>query len=255
MLDSTVESVNSALKRARAGLQRRLPPAAEREPAPAAGSPAEEAIVAEVRQRLRVRRSRRARGPADRRRLHVDAADAARVRGPRGRGRASAPASSARAGGSTSCRRAPTVSRRSAPTCAAPDGIRHGTGLVVLDARAATGSARMTRFEDSVLPVVRAAAIAPELIVPPLPGRAVADDREHGLAVALHERRPDPLDVSQLGERARPQRGDGLQRAVVGDRVGRLAVAGAHPPLAQRLEQPGVGRVSGAASRARERLP
>jgi RNA polymerase sigma-70 factor (TIGR02960 family) len=46
MLDSTVESVNSALKRARASLQRRWPPAADREPPPAAGSPAEEAIVA-----------------------------------------------------------------------------------------------------------------------------------------------------------------------------------------------------------------
>ena len=46
MLDSTVESVNSALKRARAGLQRRRPPAAEREPPPAADSPAEQAMVA-----------------------------------------------------------------------------------------------------------------------------------------------------------------------------------------------------------------
>ncbi len=46
MLDTTVESVNSALKRARASLQRRLPPTAGREPPPAAGSPAEEAIVA-----------------------------------------------------------------------------------------------------------------------------------------------------------------------------------------------------------------
>ena len=46
MLDSTVESVNSALKRARASLQRRLPPIGEREPAPAAGSPAEQALVA-----------------------------------------------------------------------------------------------------------------------------------------------------------------------------------------------------------------
>jgi RNA polymerase sigma-70 factor (TIGR02960 family) len=44
MLDATVESVNSALKRARAGLERRR--AAEREPPPAAGSRAEEAIVA-----------------------------------------------------------------------------------------------------------------------------------------------------------------------------------------------------------------
>jgi RNA polymerase sigma-70 factor (TIGR02960 family) len=44
MLDSTVESVNSALKRARAALQPRR--AAGREPAPAADSPAEHAIVA-----------------------------------------------------------------------------------------------------------------------------------------------------------------------------------------------------------------
>jgi SnoaL-like domain len=41
----TVESVTSALKRARAGLQRRLPPGGG-QPPPAAGSPAEEAIVA-----------------------------------------------------------------------------------------------------------------------------------------------------------------------------------------------------------------
>jgi RNA polymerase sigma-70 factor (TIGR02960 family) len=46
MLDSTVESVNSALKRARAGLQRRLPPTGERDPPPAPDSPAEQALVA-----------------------------------------------------------------------------------------------------------------------------------------------------------------------------------------------------------------
>jgi RNA polymerase sigma-70 factor (TIGR02960 family) len=46
MLDSTVESVNSALKRARASLQRRWPPAAGREPPPALNSPSEDAIVA-----------------------------------------------------------------------------------------------------------------------------------------------------------------------------------------------------------------
>jgi RNA polymerase sigma-70 factor (TIGR02960 family) len=44
MLDSTVESVNSALKRARASLERRLP--ASREPPPVAGSPAEDALAA-----------------------------------------------------------------------------------------------------------------------------------------------------------------------------------------------------------------
>jgi RNA polymerase sigma-70 factor (ECF subfamily) len=45
MLDSTVESVNSALKRARASLQRRQPPTGDRQPPPASGSPAEDAIV------------------------------------------------------------------------------------------------------------------------------------------------------------------------------------------------------------------
>ena len=45
MLDATVESVTSALKRARAGVARRLPPA-DREPPPAPGSSAEDAVVA-----------------------------------------------------------------------------------------------------------------------------------------------------------------------------------------------------------------
>ena len=46
MLDSTVESVTSALKRARAGMQLKLPWGGERLPAPACDSPSEEAIVA-----------------------------------------------------------------------------------------------------------------------------------------------------------------------------------------------------------------
>jgi RNA polymerase sigma-70 factor (TIGR02960 family) len=46
MLDSTVESVNSALKRARASLLRRRPPAGHRQPPPASDSPAEKAILA-----------------------------------------------------------------------------------------------------------------------------------------------------------------------------------------------------------------
>jgi RNA polymerase sigma-70 factor (ECF subfamily) len=46
MLDSTVESVTSALKRARASLQRQQPPGAGREPPPASGSPPEDALVA-----------------------------------------------------------------------------------------------------------------------------------------------------------------------------------------------------------------
>jgi len=47
MLDSTIDSVNSLLKRARASLQRRLSKGADREAAPAPDSPSERATVAE----------------------------------------------------------------------------------------------------------------------------------------------------------------------------------------------------------------
>jgi RNA polymerase sigma-70 factor (ECF subfamily) len=47
MLDSTIDSVNSLLKRARASLQRRLSTSADREPAPAPDSPSEQTTVAE----------------------------------------------------------------------------------------------------------------------------------------------------------------------------------------------------------------
>ncbi len=47
MLDSTVESVNSALKRARASLEHRWPAGTDREPPPSPGSPSEDTIVAE----------------------------------------------------------------------------------------------------------------------------------------------------------------------------------------------------------------
>ncbi|MGH2883053.1 MAG: RNA polymerase subunit sigma-70, partial [Solirubrobacteraceae bacterium] len=46
MLDTSLESVNSALKRARAGLQRQPSSAAAREPSPSAESPSEGAILA-----------------------------------------------------------------------------------------------------------------------------------------------------------------------------------------------------------------
>jgi RNA polymerase sigma-70 factor (TIGR02960 family) len=47
MLDSTIDSVNSLLKRARSSLPRRLSTSAHREPAPAPDSPSEQATVAE----------------------------------------------------------------------------------------------------------------------------------------------------------------------------------------------------------------
>jgi RNA polymerase sigma-70 factor (TIGR02960 family) len=46
MLDSTVESVNGALKRAHGSLERRRLATADRQPPPASGSPSEDAIVA-----------------------------------------------------------------------------------------------------------------------------------------------------------------------------------------------------------------
>jgi hypothetical protein len=46
MLDSSVDSVKSSLKRARASLQRQLAQAADRQPPPSSGSPSEDAIVA-----------------------------------------------------------------------------------------------------------------------------------------------------------------------------------------------------------------
>jgi RNA polymerase sigma-70 factor (TIGR02960 family) len=46
MLDTTLESVNSALKRARAGVARRQPPAGEREPAPVPDSASEQVLTA-----------------------------------------------------------------------------------------------------------------------------------------------------------------------------------------------------------------
>ena len=104
-----------------------------------------------VRPRLRGRGRRRAGRPADRRRLRRPcrrSPSSTRAATP---WPASSPASSARAGGSTSCRRGPTASRRSGPTCAPPTGIRHGGGLFVLTLAGDRISA-FTRFDAGVLP-------------------------------------------------------------------------------------------------------
>ncbi len=150
MLDSTVESVNSALKRARASLQRQQPPDAGREPAPAAGSPSEEAIVAKFV---------RAWESADLGALVAMLTDDVFISMPpmpfgyEGRDVVARFCASLFGAG----RRfdlVPTRANRQPAFGAylrAPDGIRHGTGLYVLTL---TGDriCAMTRFEKTVLP-------------------------------------------------------------------------------------------------------
>jgi len=150
MLDSTVESVNSALKRARASLQGRQPPAADREPAPACGSPAEDAIVAKFV---------RAWESADLGALVALLTDDVFISMPpmpfgyEGRDVVARFCASLFGAG----RRfdlVPTRANRQPAFGAylrAPDGIRHGTGLYVLTL---TGDriCAMTRFEKTVLP-------------------------------------------------------------------------------------------------------
>ena len=161
MLDATVESVTSALKRARASLDRRRPSTATASAPPRAplvgrgGAPAHE-----VRPRLRGGRPRRGGRAADRRRLHLDAADALRVP-------AAAPPSPTSAGGSS----APVVASTWSPTRANGQpayGVylrgrtarSQGVGLYVLTVAGDRISA-MVRFEAPRAPVVRPAASLP----------------------------------------------------------------------------------------------
>jgi RNA polymerase sigma-70 factor (TIGR02960 family) len=146
MLDSTVESVNSALKRARASLQRRRSPAADREPPPAS----EDAIVAKFV---------RAWESADLDALVALLTDDVFVSMPplpfeyEGRDLVSRFCASLFGAG----RRFDLVRTRANGQPAfgaylrAPTGIRHGIGLYVLTL---TGDriCAMTRFENSVLP-------------------------------------------------------------------------------------------------------
>jgi RNA polymerase sigma-70 factor (TIGR02960 family) len=149
MLGSTVESVNSALKRARAGLQRRLP-RADREPPPDAGSPGEEALVG---------RFVRAWESADLDALVALLTDDVFVSMPpmpfEYEGRDAAARFSASIFGSG--RRFDLVPTRANGQPAfgaylrAPDGVRHGTGLYVITL-AGDRICAMTRFENGVLP-------------------------------------------------------------------------------------------------------
>ena len=151
MLDSTVESVNSALKRARASLQRRRPPAGlASEPPPAVGSPTEDAIVAKFA---------RAYESADVDALVALLTDDVFMSMPpmplEYEGRDAVARFCALLFGSG--RRFDLAATRANGQPAfgayvrAPDGIRHGTGLFVLTL---TGDriCAMTRFDNSVLP-------------------------------------------------------------------------------------------------------
>jgi RNA polymerase sigma-70 factor (TIGR02960 family) len=150
MLDTTVESVKSALKRARASLQQRRLAVAGREPPPAAGSPAEDAVAAEFV---------RAWGSADIDALVALLTDDVFMSMPplplEYEGREAAArfcATLFRAG-----RRFDLVPTRANGQPAfgaylrAPDGLRNGTGLYVITLSGARICA-MSRFENSLLP-------------------------------------------------------------------------------------------------------
>jgi RNA polymerase sigma-70 factor (TIGR02960 family) len=150
MLDSTVDSVNSALKRARTSLHRRWPAAGGQQPPPAAGSPAEEAIVAKFVS---------AYSSADLGALVALLTDDAFISMPpmpfeyQGRDAVARFCAILFGGG----RRFDLVPTRANGQPAfgvylrAPAGIRHGTGLIAITATGGQICA-MTRFEKSVLP-------------------------------------------------------------------------------------------------------
>jgi RNA polymerase sigma-70 factor (TIGR02960 family) len=149
MLDSSVESVKSALKRAHASLQHRRPMTDDREPAPAAGSPSEDAIVAKFV---------RAWESADLSALVVLLTDDVFMSMPpmpfEYEGRDVVARFCAILLGSRRFNLVPTRANGQPAFGAyvrAPDGISHGTGLYVLTL---TGDriCAMTRFENSVLP-------------------------------------------------------------------------------------------------------
>jgi hypothetical protein len=153
MLDSTVESVNSALKRARASLERRRPTAADFEPPPAPDSDSEKEVL---------ERFVSAWESADLDALIVLLTDNVFMSMPpmpfEYEGREAVAGFCASIFGSG--RRFDLVPTRANGQPAfgaylrAPDGVSHGVGLFVL---ALTGEriCAMTRFENSVLPWFR----------------------------------------------------------------------------------------------------
>ena len=150
MLDSTVESANSALRRARAGLETKLPSGEDRLPAPASDSPSEDAMVA---------RFVAAYESSDLDSLVALLTDDVFISMPplpfeyQGRG----PASRFFAGIFGSGRQFELLPTRAncQPAVGAyvrdPTGISHGVGLFVLTIAGDEISA-MTRFENTVLP-------------------------------------------------------------------------------------------------------
>ena len=150
MLESSVESVTSALKRARAGLERRLTPDADHEPSPASGSPTEEAIVAKF-----VSAYEAADLDAMVSLLTEDVFTSMPPIPFEYEGREAVAAFCASIFGSG--RRFALVPTRANGQPAfgtyvhGPDGIRHGAGVVVIDL-AGDRICAMTRFDDSVLP-------------------------------------------------------------------------------------------------------
>ena len=151
MLDSTVDSVNNALKRARSSLHTRAGPSAN--PPPAPDSPSEQALVARfVRAPTRPVMWQRSsalltedvpESPCHQSRSNTKVSTWSP---------ASTPAFSAEAAGPmTSCPRCGRTARlHSELTFAVPTGTRHGAGLLVLTL-AGDRICAMTRFDNSVL--------------------------------------------------------------------------------------------------------
>jgi hypothetical protein len=151
LLETTVDSVNSALKRARATLQRRLPPTGDHRPPPAPGSPEEQALVAKFVEAYEA-------GDVDT--LVALVTDDVCVSMPPipfeyvGRDAVARFFSSVMIQGGRIYDLVPTRANGQVAFGAylrGPDGIRHGAGLLVLTLSGHQISA-LTRFETTVMP-------------------------------------------------------------------------------------------------------